>query len=51
MGEGARKRERLREREINREKRDWRGWRMVAARSSGFEGGVEWAGGQWWPDR
>ena len=38
--------ERLREREIDREREDRSGWRM-AARSSGFRGGVEWAGG-WW---
>ena len=38
------------EREIGKE-RDWSGWRTVVARSSGFGGGVEWAGGRWRPDR
>ena len=31
--------------------RDRSGWRTATARSSGFRGGMEWAGGQWWPDR
>ena len=47
---GGRKSERLKEREIDREREDRSAWRM-AARSSGFRGGVEWAGGRWRPDR
>ena len=38
------------EREIGKE-RDRSGWRTVVARSGGFGGGVEWAGGRWRPDR
>ena len=41
---GGRKSERLREKEIDWEREDWSGWRM-AAKSGGFGGGVEWAGG------
>ena len=48
---GGRKSERLKEREIDREKEDWSGWRTAAARSGGFRGGVEWAGGRWQPDQ
>ena len=44
LGEGGRKSERLREREIDREREDQSGWRTTAASSGGFGGGVEWAG-------
>lgn len=47
---GGRKSERLREKEIDWEREDRSGWRM-AARSGGFGGGVEWAGGRWRPDQ
>ena len=46
---GGRKSERLREREIDREREDRSRWRTMA-RSGGFGGEVEWVGGQWRPD-
>ena len=48
---GGRKSERLREREIDRERGDQSEWRTVAARLGGFGGGVEWAGDRWRPDQ